>query len=398
MNLFINVLEISFWMTIPITLLIIFKDRLLVRYTSRFNYLLYIFITLKMLFINKIYIYIPRYLNTRIYKVYSVKEYSSIDRANFAYKNISILYILFCIWISISMILIIYKVYYNYQFYKTSNLLKQSILDNKVIESLYKEKLKLKIKRELKVFKLDGTYSPMLIGLFNPIIIIPNKIYSANELDLIFRHELIHYKRRDNYLKVLIELVTIIHWFNPCAYILKKQFYEHCELSCDEMVIKNCTLDDIKLYSLLLLDTMRYKNQLNNNICGSQLNSNKSSKIKRRVNNMLINKGKKRGVVVGSIILSIGIISTVSFKAYATEYKNDNQYNETNIVSDLVKVVGVSGNVGYVKKSELYNESEPQDTLEAVEAYMKKKENLKQRTIPVYNQSGKSIIDEYIID
>ncbi|WP_219710564.1 M56 family metallopeptidase, partial [Clostridioides difficile] len=69
--------------------------------------------------------------------------------------------------------------------------------------------------------------------------------FKEKELKLIFRHELIHYKRKDNFLKLIMLIVNILYWFNPICYLLKKHFNEVCELSCDELVIKGYNIDEV---------------------------------------------------------------------------------------------------------------------------------------------------------
>ncbi len=67
---------------------------------------------------------------------------------------------------------------------------------------------------------VEGIYSPAITGLRKNKIIIPNKNLKK-KLKLIFRHELIHYKRKDNFLKLIMLIVNILYWFNPICYLLK---------------------------------------------------------------------------------------------------------------------------------------------------------------------------------
>ncbi len=80
--------------------------------------------------------------------------------------------------------------------------------------------------------------TPMLTGLFRPVIVLPDKAYSDEELLFILEHELTHYRRLDIPLKWLSLLVLCAHWFNPLAYFIHKEIDKACELSCDEAVIK----------------------------------------------------------------------------------------------------------------------------------------------------------------
>ncbi|WP_330626032.1 M56 family metallopeptidase, partial [Clostridioides difficile] len=86
-----------------------------------------------------------------------------------------------------------------------------------------------------------------------------------------------HYKRKDNFLKLIMLIVNILYWFNPICYLLKKHFNELCELSCDELVIKGYNIDEVKDYAYVLLDTIKYKNKLKQSICISQFYTEKNS-------------------------------------------------------------------------------------------------------------------------
>ena len=53
------------------------------------------------------------------------------------------------------------------------------------------------VKRNIRLAILDGIGSPMMIGIISPLILLPNITFSEEDLSMILRHELIHWKRRD---------------------------------------------------------------------------------------------------------------------------------------------------------------------------------------------------------
>jgi len=79
--------------------------------------------------------------------------------------------------------------------------------------------------------------SPMLIGFFRPVILLPEKKIPADELDYIFRHELTHYKRGDLWVSLLVLFVSAMHWFNPFVYLMAKAVRVDREAACDYAVI-----------------------------------------------------------------------------------------------------------------------------------------------------------------
>ena len=56
--------------------------------------------------------------------------------------------------------------------------------------------------------------SPMAVGLFRTTVYLPHEHYTAQELEMIFRHELIHWRRKDLWYKLLLLAARSIHWCN----------------------------------------------------------------------------------------------------------------------------------------------------------------------------------------
>jgi len=79
--------------------------------------------------------------------------------------------------------------------------------------------------------------SPMLIGFFDSVILLPEKEISDDDLENIIRHELTHYKRKDIWVNLWIVIVSAIHWFNPFVHLMAKAVRTDCEMACDEAVV-----------------------------------------------------------------------------------------------------------------------------------------------------------------
>lgn len=115
-------------------------------------------------------------------------------------------------------------------------------------EEFYRIKDKLGIKHRIVLKRSDDVSAPMLTGVFKPVIYIPENKIGNGELEMIFMHELTHYKRRDLWYKWFSLIVNALHWFNPFVYIAVKSINEACELSCDERVTKDMTDGEKKTY------------------------------------------------------------------------------------------------------------------------------------------------------
>ena len=97
--------------------------------------------------------------------------------------------------------------------------------------------------------------SPSISGLFHPIILIPIDIYEEKDLRYIFYHELMHWKERDIWIKLLISLLCCVFWWNPCSYLLKLDLSETLEMRCDQSVSRLLTDDEKHEYVDVLKKT-----------------------------------------------------------------------------------------------------------------------------------------------
>lgn len=95
--------------------------------------------------------------------------------------------------------------------------------------------------------------TPMAVGLFQTKIYLPHEEYTAQELEMIFRHELIHWRRKDLWYKFLLLLARSIHWFHPFVWLMAKRANRDLEISCDGEAVKEKDMAYRKAYSLMIL-------------------------------------------------------------------------------------------------------------------------------------------------
>lgn len=81
--------------------------------------------------------------------------------------------------------------------------------------------------------------TPMLLGVFRPVIYLPDREFSESQLQNILLHELTHLRRHDVAVKWISAVAVYVHWFNPLAYLARREIARACELACDETVISS---------------------------------------------------------------------------------------------------------------------------------------------------------------
>lgn len=107
--------------------------------------------------------------------------------------------------------------------------------------------------RTLRLHRSRLAPTPMLIGIFRPAILLPDREYSDARLRNILLHELVHLRRRDILLKWLFVAARSLHWFNPIVYLACREADRACELSCDEAAIKGLDANGKQSYGDTLI-------------------------------------------------------------------------------------------------------------------------------------------------
>lgn len=272
--------------------------------------------------INKINILNPEVINTTTY-----------ERGIINYIGI--------IYISIVVLIITLRLTKYFIFRK--KVIKESIIinDKEIINIFNKVRHDLNIKKNysLKINKKLST--PINIGILKPEVIIPNEKYTDKELELVFKHELIHYKRQDFFYKLFIIIVSAINFINPLVYFMTKDINYYCESSCDEEVVKISTKEDVKIYSMVIAKTALEEKYKINRALSFSLNE-KSITVKR-IKTMFDEKKKFKGnitlfITSLLIILSFGaIILNIEYVAVQASENKDIINMETNEENEYIK-------------------------------------------------------------
>ena len=107
---------------------------------------------------------------------------------------------------------------------------------NSVLEALKKASEVCKIKKtEIWVCENQDFYSPMLFGVRNTKVLIPQEMletenYSYEEWYLIFLHELTHQKKHDLWYKRFLQIIRDVYWF--CIPMLWVQKMANIDIEC----------------------------------------------------------------------------------------------------------------------------------------------------------------------
>jgi beta-lactamase regulating signal transducer with metallopeptidase domain len=157
----------------------------------------------------------------------------------------------------------------------------------------------------------EGVTSPMLIGFFRPVILLPSVRIADDELALILKHELVHFRRHDLWHKALIVAATVLHWFNPVVYLMAKAVSVQCEISCDEQVLRGADFERRRQYGETIIGIVRNgakpRTVLSTNFYGGK------NGMKNRIFSIMDTKSKKTGIaIIGTVLAGIVMLGTVA--------------------------------------------------------------------------------------
>ena len=112
-------------------------------------------------------------------------------------------------------------------------------------------------KPKFRLMTSPNVTTPLTVGLFarSTRVVLPERPYTQEELELILRHELVHIGREDAWTKFFMVFCTAMCWFNPLMWIAMRHSADDMELSCDETVLLHADDAARKRYAHLLLNT-----------------------------------------------------------------------------------------------------------------------------------------------
>lgn len=245
------------------------------------------------------------------------------------------------------------------------------ITDSRILCQMFRLKHELGIKDTLQVIEYPEAASPMMIGFIEPVLILPEEPANSEELYFILKHELVHLKRKDVYMKLLLTAANAVHWFNPLVWIMQKEASVDMELSCDERVTQGTDYAARKAYTETLLSTL-HKRCARRTVLSTQFYGGKQI-MKKRFKNILIKTGKKNGaaILMCAILLTASLGTLVGCSVAASgqgESGNaeaaSGQTGNADAAPGLLVNAGIEGNLSvYVSEQpESGNEQSAQGT------------------------------------
>ena len=172
-------------------------------------------------------------------------------------------------------------------------------------------KRRMQIDSEIEIQYCKVLNTPITVGILKPVILFPHRSYEAEEFEMLLAHELTHYKRKDIWYKLLINVVQILHWYNPMIYLMKSKIYFECEASCDEAVLMACDEDERLQYGEMIIDIIKHQN-IKSTVLSSGFFIGKKQ-IKERLSVIMDRQIKRGGKIMISFLSGVILASNIVF-------------------------------------------------------------------------------------
>lgn len=174
------------------------------------------------------------------------------------------------------------------------------------------------------VFKSDRINTPIGFGLIKKQIFIPDREYDDSDLKYILMHEYTHFRNRDTWVKLLINIICILYWWNPCVYLLRRKLDDCFEIRCDKRVVEEIGIDQSAEYLAVILRIFQgvALNEEKRKSTAVNILPSSLSKLKERFTIVASYKKRKRkaigilipiAIVTGFIVLSYSFIFQAGF-------------------------------------------------------------------------------------
>jgi len=224
-------------------------------------------------------------------------------------QSVSILAVIIGIWLIGVVVFLGYHFIKHYRYIRHLLRWQQKVTDESVLTMFKALKRELNVATEVELIVSPVVTSPLVTGVIRPTIVLPHKNFDKETLHFILKHELIHFKQKDVWVRCLILIATALHWFNPFMTFMAKESKNLCEMACDWDVINGYEDDLRETYVLTILSVIKQKNCVQSPLV-TQFNGGKKS-MKNRIITIMDKGEKKLGMSIMAALLLLVVTTGV---------------------------------------------------------------------------------------
>jgi beta-lactamase regulating signal transducer with metallopeptidase domain len=125
---------------------------------------------------------------------------------------------------------------------------------------------------------------------------------SDEEVRLVLRHELMHIKRGDHILSLVLSLLNAIYWFNPVVWIASRLIRADMETACDSDVVRHFSGDEKSIYASVILSLFSKKQY--GNLALGMVQGNTRQIAEKRIRGVFMSRTSNKKVKMASALLA----------------------------------------------------------------------------------------------
>lgn len=148
-------------------------------------------------------------------------------------------------------------------------------------------------------------HTPMAIGLLHPTIVLPREPLSAQQLEMVLRHELTHLRRHDLWYQLLVLAARSVHWFNPLVHLMGHMAQRDMELACDAQVVTGQDNTYRRRYGETILNTAAHAQPhpptLSTGFAGGK------RMLQHRLSHLFAHQTYKRGILALALLTALAV-------------------------------------------------------------------------------------------
>ncbi len=196
------------------------------------------------------------------------------------------------------------------------------------------------LQKEPRLLVVDESISPMLwAGSGRSTIVLPRTLTMSigdDQLRHILAHELAHFVRRDHWGNLLSFVVTSLFWWNPVAWLARRELRTAAESCCDAMAI-NRLAGSRKSYAETLLAVVDFVTSTKPFKPTLATTFGASRSLKRRIE-MIANPNVKTSLSrSGLLLVACGVVSLTLLPARAQQEAPNKSNSAAEKQSDIVR-------------------------------------------------------------
>ena len=121
------------------------------------------------------------------------------------------------------------------------------------------------LRKNVKIIQSPAIGVPMITGFISPTIYMPDMELTDEELRYILRHEWNHFIHKDAWVRLLIDIICSVCWWNPVIYVLKRDLDQALEIKADVNMTAQLSPDERTQYLDVLVKVIKHVGAIESN-------------------------------------------------------------------------------------------------------------------------------------